>query len=155
MGFNEKDFRNALGSFTTGVTIVTTMEPGGTPTGLTVNSFASVSLQPPLVLWSIDKQSGSCETFVNSGHFAIHILYKTQQPLSKLFSSKSDNKFNGISWNTGMNGSPILPDYISCFECTTESTYEGGDHIILLGRVNKYDIKNDEPPLLFHSGEYK
>ena len=155
MSFSTRQFRNALGSFTTGVTIVTTTDNNGTPFGLTVNSFASVSLDPPLILWSIGKDSNSFDVFNISSHFAIHVLYSDQQQLSALFASKNEHKFNGMNWSRGNNGSPILDEYISCFECTTEFRYPGGDHVILVGRVSHFDIKNDNNPLLYHKGEYK
>ncbi|WIO74838.1 flavin reductase family protein [Porticoccaceae bacterium LTM1] len=151
---HKREFRNALGTFATGVTVVTSASDTGEPIGMTVNSFASVSLDPPLVLWSIDKRSRYLETFTKTDHFAIHILKREQEALSNLFASSENDKFTNLQWQPDSNGTPLLPDYETRFVCTTEHCYEGGDHIIIVGKVRDFDYHGGSP-LLFHCGRYK
>jgi 3-hydroxy-9,10-secoandrosta-1,3,5(10)-triene-9,17-dione monooxygenase reductase component len=146
-------FRNALGSFATGVTIATTKDEAGNPVGVTASSFNSVSLNPPLVLWSLAKNSLSRAAFCDSGHFAIHVLAATQEDLSNRFARSGADKFDDVEWKDGQLGSPIFSDHAALFECRTKHQYEGGDHIILLGEVVSYEAR-DEAPLLFHGGRY-
>lgn len=146
-----RQFRQALGSFATGVTIVTTLN--GEPIGVTANSFNSVSLDPPLVLWSLARSSGSMEAFRTSGHFAVHILGAHQEELSARFARPGTNKFEGMDWRSGVAGSPVLADYLALFECRTVECYDGGDHVIFVGQVDNFE-RRDVPPLLFHAGRY-
>lgn len=151
------EFRNALGSFTTGVTVVTALGRGGQKVGMTVNSFNSVSLEPALVLWSIAKDSNCFEDFMAAESFAIHVLTADQQEISDCFAQTGADKFAGISCSQGLSGIPILPHYSACFQCQLEHQYEGGDHIILVGRVIQFDDKLDtenHKPLLFYRGQY-
>ena len=150
----QRELRNALGSFATGVTVVTTAKQDGSPEGMTANSFSSVSLDPPLVLWSIAKSSSCFDTFINAGHFAIHILTHQQQSVSNIFASRENRKFEQIDWQADNNNTPLLTDCAARFTCSVEHRYEGGDHIILVGRVEDFDHSHAEP-LLFHSGKYK
>lgn len=153
--FDSMAFRSALGSFATGVTVVTTTDAQGTPVGMTASSFNSVSLKPPLVLWSIDKAANCFDVFNQSNHFAIHVLTEQQQSLSDLFGRPGpQDKFAAISTAQGTLGSPLLPDFNSLFECSLEHRYEGGDHIILVGRVHRFEQRNGKP-LLFHGGRYR
>ena len=146
-------FRQALGSFATGVTIATTTEDGGTPVGVTASSFNSVSLDPPLVLWSLARDSLSCPAFAASGHFAIHVLTASQEALSDRFARSGTDKFEGLEWRSGQLGSPVFDVFAARFECRTEHLYEGGDHIIMVGEVVDFEAR-DEAPLLFHGGRY-
>lgn len=146
-------FRNALGQFATGVTIITARAPDGGLVGLTANSFSSVSLEPPLVLWSLAKTAKSLEVFQNTRDWAIHVLTKDQMDLSNRFASKIDNKFEGIDIETGEGGTPLLKDYSARFQCKETYQYEGGDHIIFVGEVIDFQQSGKEP-LLFHSGKY-
>lgn len=146
-----RQFRQALGSFATGVTIVTTSD--GKPIGVTANSFNSVSLDPPLVLWSLARSSASMEAFRTSGHFAVHILGAHQEGLSGRFARSGSDKFDGIDWRSGVAGSPVLSDYSALFECRTVECYDGGDHVIFVGQVENFD-RRDAAPLLFHAGRY-
>ena len=146
-------FRNALGTFATGVTIVTTCDAAGNPVGVTASSFNSVSLDPPLILWSLAKDSLSREAFGGSGHFAIHVLAASQEALSNRFARRGDDKFADTQWHAGAVGSPILPEYAALFECRLRHEYEGGDHIILVGEVIAHDTREVEP-LIFHGGRY-
>lgn len=147
------DFRKALGAFATGVTIVTTKDAEGAPIGVTASSFNSVSLDPPLVLWSLAKSSLSRAAFADSGHFAIHVLAESQDNISNRFARSGEAKFAGIEWSNGVLGSPLLDDYAAVFECRTKYQYEGGDHVILVGEVMAYEAR-DRAPLLFHGGSY-
>ncbi len=146
-------FRRALGSFATGVTIVTTLDADGDPVGVTASSFNSVSLDPPLVLWSLARASLSRDAFIDSGHFAIHILTAAQQDLSNLFAKSGADKFGGLDWAPGALKSPILTEHAAVFECKTRHQYDGGDHIIMVGEVTAFEAR-DEAPLLFHDGQY-
>ncbi|MEQ8347246.1 MAG: flavin reductase [Sneathiellaceae bacterium] len=148
-------FRQALGRFPTGVTIVTT-SAGPDPAdwvGVTANSFNSVSLDPPMVLWSLGRNARSFETFVEASHFAVHILAESQQGLSNRFARTIDDKFDGIACATGVGGVPLLADCVACFECRTAHVYEGGDHLIFVGEVLNFS-HSDRVPLVFHEGRY-
>ena len=146
--------RKALGAFATGIAVVTTTDATGKPAGMTINSFASVSLSPPLVLWSIDRTSDLFETFEKSGHYVVHILGKDQEETSNLFATENTDKFSGLTYETGMESLPLLPNYIARLQCQVEHRYDGGDHIILVGRVLAMDHAPAEP-LIFHEGQYK
>lgn len=148
-----REFRNALGSFATGVTIATTLDADGEPIGVTASSFNSVSLDPPLILWSLAKSSLSKDAFCSSGHFAVHILAAHQEEMSNRFARSGADKFDGVDWRKGETASPILPDFAALFQCKTRHQYEGGDHIILVGEVVSFETR-DAQPLLFHAGAY-
>ncbi|MEW4467406.1 flavin reductase family protein [Parasphingorhabdus sp. JC815] len=150
---NTQEFRNALGSFATGVTIVTTATDPYMPVGVTASSFNSVSLDPPLVLWSLAKSSQSLDAFRDSGHFAVHILSCLQEDLSNAFARSGTDKFANVDWQTGTIGSPVLNNFAARFECRTVHQYEGGDHIIFVGEVIAFD-RCDQSPLVFHGGSY-
>lgn len=149
----QKQFRNALGSFATGVTIATTRDRDGNPVGVTASSFNSVSLDPPLVLWSLAKSSLSRAAFCESGHFAVHVLAASQEELSNRFARSGEDKFSEVEWSDGQLGSPVFDEHAALFQCKTRHQYEGGDHIILVGEVVDYEAR-DEAPLLFHAGSY-
>lgn len=149
----QNDFRAALGTFATGVTIVTTMSQTGEPIGVTASSFNSVSLDPPLVLWSLAKSSSSLDSFCGSGHFCVHVLSAAQEELSNSFARSGAEKFAGVEWTQGVLGSPVLNTYSALFQCKMMHEYEGGDHVILVGEVVEFDRK-DHAPLLFHGGRY-
>jgi 3-hydroxy-9,10-secoandrosta-1,3,5(10)-triene-9,17-dione monooxygenase reductase component len=148
-----REFRNALGAFTTGVTIVTTRDAAGRDVGLTVNSFNSVSLEPPLVLWSLARSSASLAAFVQAEYFAVHILGARQEALSNLFARKGADKFAGIELDRGQGGVPLLDGCAARFECRTAYRHEGGDHEIFVGEVLKFE-HFDRPPLVFQKGGY-
>ncbi len=151
---HQRELRNALAAFATGVALVTTADDAGAPVGMTINSFASVSLNPPLVLWSIDKKSVWFDTFTRCNHFAIHVLTHDQQEISNTFAARNNNRFDLVNWQPDPHGTPLLDDCCSRFVCRTEHRYDGGDHIILVGRVLDFEYR-DSLPLLFHRGEYK
>lgn len=148
---NQREFRNALGKFSTGVTIITTKSKDG-PVGITVNSFSSVSLDPALVLWSLSKGSGRYDTFKNAKHFCVHVLRDNQFDLAMSFSKNPDH-FDECNWRYNGNKIPVISDTLARFECTKETTYEGGDHTIILGKVKQF-FKRDGKPLIFSSGEF-
>lgn len=151
--FDAVEFRKALGSFTTGVTVVTTREPSGEDIGLTANSFNSVSLDPPMVLWSLSKASRSLSAFRDAKCFAVHILSQDQEELSGQFARRGNDKFSGVTIERGPGGIPLLSHSAARFVCSTVYQYEGGDHIIFVGEVTDF-LHNDLPPLLFHGGQY-
>jgi flavin reductase (DIM6/NTAB) family NADH-FMN oxidoreductase RutF len=148
-----RDFRNALGAYATGVTIITATAPDGRPYGITCNSFASVSLNPPLVLWSLGVYSSSLPVFQNASHFAVHVLSISQQALANKFAKSSDDKFAGIDWTPGLGNAPVLAESIANFQCRSVNRYYGGDHVIFLGAVEAYAY-NSKEPLLFARGTY-
>jgi flavin reductase (DIM6/NTAB) family NADH-FMN oxidoreductase RutF len=148
-----RDFRKALGSYGTGVTIVTAAAEDGRPVGLTCNSFASVSLNPPLVLWSLLVYSQSMSVFQNASHFAVNVLAADQQGLAARFAASMADKFVGTDWRSGLGGAPLLAGTVATFQCRTADRYYGGDHIIFLGAVESYAY-NDTEPLLFTRGEF-
>ena len=151
--FDPLRFRQALGNFATGVTIVTAVDTIGKDVGLTANSFNSVSLDPPLVLWSIGKTSSVFDEFIAARHFAIHILASDQVELASRFSQKGIDRFAGIAPQRGASGVPLLDGCVARFECRTVHRYEGGDHIILVGEVLNYDQLPLEP-LVYKRGRY-
>ncbi len=146
--------RAALGLFATGVTIVTTRTPDGSMIGLTANSFNSVSLTPPLVLWSLGLKAGSLQAFLQARHYAIHVLSVEQQPLAERFASKVVDRFDGLSFTEGLGGVPLLPGCAAVFECTSKSQYPEGDHVILVGEVLACQHDATRSPLLFHGGKF-
>lgn len=151
---DSREFRDALGSYPTGVAIITTLDPSGNPIGMTVNSFSSVSLDPPLVLWSIDRKSAYFDVFLRADHFAVHVLREDQQNLSRDFSSESPGHFASLEYDRGIANLPLLKSYSALFQCETRSLYDEGDHVILIGRV--IDIRNVvAKSLVFVEGSYK
>jgi 3-hydroxy-9,10-secoandrosta-1,3,5(10)-triene-9,17-dione monooxygenase reductase component len=148
-----KEFRAALGSFTTGVTVITTRAADGTAVGLTANSFNSVSLDPPMVLWSLAKKSNSLPVFVATQHWAVHVLAAHQEPLSNRFARSGEDKFADLDLEDNLQGVPLLQGCAARFQCKTSFQYEGGDHIIFVGEVTAFD-RSDHPPLAFHAGRY-
>jgi flavin reductase (DIM6/NTAB) family NADH-FMN oxidoreductase RutF len=148
-----RDFRNALGTFATGVTIVTAMAADGQPYGVTCNSFASVSLNPPLVLWSLGLFSQGLPVFQNASHFTINVLGASQQALASQFAKSSIDKFSGVSWVPGLGNAPVIADSVANLQCRAANRYYGGDHVIFLGAVEAYSY-NREEPLLFARGTF-
>jgi flavin reductase (DIM6/NTAB) family NADH-FMN oxidoreductase RutF len=152
--FDRRDFRKALGQFTTGVAVITTRALDGRRMGMTANSFASVSLEPPLVLWSLAKQAASLADFTSASHFAINVLAADQHHLSRQFSTPQPDKFSGVDCCEGTAGVPLLNGVIARFLCRNVKQYDGGDHLIFIGEVEKYE-RFDGEPLVFHSGFYR
>ncbi len=146
-----RELRNALGRFATGVCVVTTIGDEGRPVGMTINSFSSVSLDPPLVLWSIGLETPSRSAFQSHGAFAVNIMGAETKDLTMGFARPSDDKFANVNWSKGHNGVPVLADALVSFECTMEQQVLAGDHEIFIGRVMKM-TERDGDPLLFHCG---
>ena|SRR5215212_99196 len=146
-----KQFRQALGMFATGVTVVTTIAPDGSPRGLTANSFTSVSLSPPLVLVCIDRAAKSYTAFTQGNGFAINILSQDQRELSQRFASKTADKFAGVDWSKGANGAPILDGALAWLECRHWRWVTAGDHIVLIGEVVDLGVNPGQPLAYFGS----
>lgn len=151
--FDTSSLRQAVGAFVTGVTVVTTRSAQGLDVGVTANSFNSVSLEPPLVLWSLSRHSRSMPAFKESELFAVHILRDSQQDLSQRFASRSEDKFAGLPLERGLNGLPLLPGCLTRLQCRTQFRYEGGDHVILVGEVLTLE-DHEGQPLVYHRGGY-
>lgn len=152
-GFSQQQFRAALSQFATGVTVVTACTKAKQPVGLTVNSFNSVSLNPPLVLWGLASSAGTAPVFRASTHYVINVLGADQIELSKSFSRPQVDRFTDIPYVMSDNGAPILPQCIAWFECIHRSLYEEGDHLIFVGEVERCHMTS-RSPLLFYSGAY-
>jgi flavin reductase (DIM6/NTAB) family NADH-FMN oxidoreductase RutF len=151
--FDLRDFRGALGQFATGVTVVTTLGVDGRKVGMTANSFTSVSMEPPLVLWCPSKRAPSLADFEDSTHFAINILASDQHVLSRQFATPSTDKFAGAETSEGIAGIPLLDGAVATFQCRTVSRHDAGDHVIYVGEVEKYENAGGDP-LVFHGGKY-
>lgn len=147
----QRDYRNALSCFATGVTVITVNTPDG-PLGMTANSFASVSLDPPLVLWSPAKYSERYESFATATHFAIHVLRHSQKDLALHFAKRGD-AFAHVTYTSNAAGVPIFADCLARFECATHAVHEAGDHAIVVGLVQNV-LLNEGPPLIFAQRDY-
>lgn len=152
--FDSRSLRDALGEFATGVAVVTARGIDGQPVGVTINSFASVSLEPPLVLWSLGLGSPSRAGFEACSHYAVNVLAADQAEFSQRFSQPQEDRFAGIDLKVGAGGTPLLPGCSAWFECRNELRYPGGDHVILVGYVENFR-RESRPPLIFHGGRYR
>jgi 3-hydroxy-9,10-secoandrosta-1,3,5(10)-triene-9,17-dione monooxygenase reductase component len=148
-----REYRSALGRFATGVTIITTCDSDGRPVGITANSFSSVSLDPPLVLWSLARSSRSLDAFTGSGGFAIHILGKGQEDLAMRFATRAADKFAECAYDCKHDGIPLLDECLARIECTKHHQYDGGDHVIFIGEVESFHHREGHP-LLFFGGQF-
>ncbi len=147
-----KALRNTLSCFPTGVAIATSVARDGTPIGVTISSFNSVSMDPPLVLWSLARNAGSLPEYLAHPGFAINILSAEQATLCKLFSSPERNRFAALDWHAGHNGVPVIAGCAATLECTTHAVFDGGDHEIMVGRVDRHSA-TDLTPLVFGKGQ--
>ena len=161
--FDSRALRDAFSGFSTGVTIITTLDsdsvPGAPPrpVAMTANSFSSVSMDPPLLLWSIDKRAQCFNAFKQARYFAAHVLHSGQQAVSNLCATRDADKFSDTPWHAGLSGIPILDEYHICFQCEIEHRYAGGDHQIIVGRVLSFDNRataRQTEPLVFYQGKY-
>ncbi|MFD0668247.1 flavin reductase family protein [Ramlibacter sp. MAHUQ-53] len=152
--FSTREFRAALGMFATGVTIVTTRAEDGTPIGLTANSFNSVSLDPPLVLWSLSQAAASLPAFRAHSHYAINVLGADQKELAERFATKGIDRWRGVESQTGAGGVPLIAGAAATFECFNRSRYDEGDHVIFVGEVERCTLRAGASPLLFHGGRF-
>jgi flavin reductase (DIM6/NTAB) family NADH-FMN oxidoreductase RutF len=151
--FDGRDLRRAFGNFATGVTVVTTHDAEGKPCGFTANSFTSVSIDPPLLLVSIAKTAFGCDVFTASQGFAVNILARSQRELSNRFAAAGTDKFANLDWQAAQNGSPIIDGVVAWFDCSHHEQVDAGDHIVLIGRVQRYAY-NTDTPLGFCRGAY-
>ncbi|HCH33553.1 MAG TPA: nitrilotriacetate monooxygenase [Oceanospirillaceae bacterium] len=151
--FNAREFRDALSSFATGVTVVTCLDANGEPVGATASSFNSVSMDPPLILWSITKTAYSADAFINAKHFVVNVLGADQTDMSNKFARSGTDKFADVEVEKGIGGVPMLPGTITCFECEAWATYDGGDHEIIVGQV-KAMRSTAGSGLVFYRGAY-
>ncbi|MFC5521864.1 flavin reductase family protein [Polaromonas jejuensis] len=152
--FSPREFRASLAMFATGVTIVTARTPTGELVGLTANSFNSVSLNPPLVLWSLSQAAGSMAALSAGSHYAINILAADQKDLAERFASKREDRWKDVLFTEGTTGSPLLKGAAATFECFNRSRYEEGDHVIFVGEVERCSHRAGAAPLLFHGGRF-
>ena len=150
--FDAADFRRTLGCFPTGVTIVTTTAPDGSPVGVTISSFNSVSMDPPLVLWSLGRNAASLPIFHGAEGFTINVLSAEQADLPRIFSSPVAERFEACDWSVGTAGHPVLTDAAAVIECRTYARYDGGDHEIFLGEVLAHR-STEKTPLVFGKGK--
>lgn len=151
--FSERDFRNALGQFATGVTVVTTVDAQGQRVGMTVSSFNAVSLAPPLVLWSLGHHAGTYAAFAQCTHYAIHVLAGHQQALAMQFAQRGVDRFAGVDCTTNAHGVPLIADALATFECRVRSRYDEGDHLIMVGEVLACHSQAGAAPLVYHTGK--
>lgn len=151
--FDPRQFRSALAQFATGVTVVTTKLPDGRFIGLTANSFNSVSLEPPLVLWSLGNRAQSLPVFQGNSHYVINVLSADQQALAEQFASRSEDRFEGVEFELSRTGLPVLKGAAAWFECHNRSQYPEGDHVILVGEVERCAY-TESAPLIFHNGRF-
>jgi flavin reductase (DIM6/NTAB) family NADH-FMN oxidoreductase RutF len=154
MNFTSREFRDALGCFATGVCVITGQSEGGEPFGMTVNSFASVSLEPPLVLWSLQADSDMFETFETCRRWAVNILRCEQRDLSGRYAIKGQHNMDPAHYELAASGIPVMPETMVTLECEEEVRYPGGDHIILVARVLEMTRRDPGRPLVFCSGAY-
>jgi len=152
--FSAREFRNALGMFATGVTIVTARAPDGAPVGLTASSFNSVALNPPLVLWSMAHQTTSLPVFNQCTHYAIHVLAVEQRALGERFATRGIDRWAGVPWQANVQGVPIIDGAAAVFECRNRSQYVEGDHTIFVAQVERCRHQPGASPLLYHGGMF-
>lgn len=150
---NETLFKEVMGNYPTGVTVVTTVDENGTPLGLTVNSFASVSIDPLLILWSIDKRVSSHDVFKNTDKFAVHVLAGDQGDICGLFATKGTDRFSNCEWQLSNQKLPVIAGAAGVLQCKTFKTIDAGDHTILIGEVVEIESNNKEP-LLYHKRKF-
>jgi|SRR5437588_9336466 len=153
MPVSKDDFRAALGRFVSGVTVITTLSEDGQPAGITVSAFASLSLEPCLVLACIDKRASVHESLCEGKHFAVNILAEEQEHVSRRFASKDQDRFDGIGYSEGAGGAPLLDAALAYIECRVVHTYPGGDHTIVVGDVESVRIA-EHKPLAYYRGGY-
>lgn len=154
MSFDLRTFRDTLGLFVTGVTVITTRDEHGQPVGITANSFNSVSLDPPLILWSVGVNALSQKAFANAEAFAVHILREDQADLSNRFAKSGIDKFAGLPIETGLHDVPLLPDCAARMECLPFAQHPAGDHTLFIAEVKRLASDPDAMPLVYHGGRY-
>ncbi|NSL56122.1 flavin reductase family protein [Uliginosibacterium aquaticum] len=154
LAFDSSTFRRTLGMFATGITVITAQAKDGSLVGLTANSFNSVSLTPPMIVWSLGNNSGVREVLERCEYYAVNVLADDQEALSNLFASKAADRFAGVDWEPGLGGAPVLAGCAAVFEVRNSLRYPGGDHVIFIGEVARCD-RSEREPLLFFNGRYR
>lgn len=152
---DQRHYRDCLSRFATGVTVMTCRPETGAATGITVNSFASVSLEPRLILWSIARHSRSSEAFLDAKGFAVNVLARDQEALSAHFAQTERPEFTDLDCRTSALGNPLLDGCLAWLECTRRELYEGGDHYVLIGEVDRYQLGREAPPLVYYRSAYR
>jgi flavin reductase (DIM6/NTAB) family NADH-FMN oxidoreductase RutF len=155
MNFSAREFRNALGMFPTGVAVVTANAPGGRQIGVTVNSFTSVSLDPPLISFNVAKTLGSYDDLRQAETFAVNLLTDAQSRVSTGFARSQSDKWAGTMSRSGVTQNPVLLPHLAVFECARYAAHEAGDHLIIIGRVLHFEAADNETPLVFFRGRYR
>lgn len=150
---DRRAFRAAMGRYPTGVAVVTAPNPAGGFVGMTVNSFVSASLDPPLVLWCIDRDAWSLPAFLEAGYYAVNVLAVDQRELADRFARRGEEKFAGLEVQEGTGGTALLLGCVARFQCRTVQIHEAGDHFVPVGEVLAFD-RSDRPPLVFYAGRY-
>jgi flavin reductase (DIM6/NTAB) family NADH-FMN oxidoreductase RutF len=155
---NHAALRAALGHYATGVAVVTATGPDGRPAGMTINSFGSLSLDPPLILWCLRRRSTSLATFVSADHFAVNVLAADQEQVARRFAARTQaevqDRFRGPGWHRGPKGLPVLDDGLGVFICRRLRHIHGGDHVIVIGHLDEYQVTPGKSPLVFYAGRY-
>lgn len=154
LAFDSTTFRRTLGMFATGIAVITARASDGSLIGLTVSSFNSVSLNPPLIVWSLTNTSTVREVLESCEYYAVNVLAADQEALSNLFASKVADRFAGVDWEPGLGGAPVLAGCCAVFECRNALRYPGGDHVMFIGEVERCD-RSERDPLLFFNGRYR
>lgn len=155
MNLCKDTFRRVLGNFATGVTVVTGIMPDGRAAGVTASAFTSVSIDPPLVSVCFDKSTQSLDAFVKGTHFTVNILSNSQKEQSQHFARRAENKFDGVDYQIGENGCPVLPGSLAVVQCAREAMHDTGDHWLIIGRVEHLDSAQSDDPLIHFRGEYR
>lgn len=153
--FDCRDFRSTLGSFATGVTVLAARGLNGERIGMTISSFNSVSLDPPLILWSLSNDSPNLEAFRRATHYSVNVLAAGQEDVSNCFAARNGDRFASVSVREGMHDVPLIDGCCATFECANEIRYAGGDHLIFVGRVERFAQDVAKSPLIFHAGRYR
>ena len=152
---DQRHYRDCLSRFATGVTVMTCRPETGAATGITVNSFASVSLEPRLILWSIARHSRSTDAFLEADGFAVNVLARDQEALSTHFAQTERPEFTDLECRTSARGNPLLEGCLAWLECTRRGLHEGGDHYVLIGEVDRYELGREAPPLVYYQSAYR
>lgn len=154
MSFDTKQFRNALGQFPTGVAVITAQDSDDQHIGITMSSFNSVSMDPPLVLFSLDRRALSLQAMENADHYAVNVLSQDQQEISNKFARAMEDKWENVDYDTKETGAPLLNGALAHFECKPYAQYDGGDHVIFVGEVVNFTSSDHSEPLVFCRGRY-
>jgi len=150
-----RQLRTAFGAFPTGVVVVTALHQMAGALGMTMSSFTSISLDPPVILFSIDRRAASLPAWLEVSGYAVNVLARDQQDLSNRFARPLSEKWRGLSFERGLHGAPLIKDALACFECSAERTLSAGDHVIFLARVDRFVCNERTEPLVFHRGRYR